>query len=169
MYKRQQDSFRATRRLTFNYGLRFEHFGVQHNNHPDLDSNFYFGPGSGLYEQVASGGVQIADKSPVGQFWAPDWGTPAPRIGFAYDIFGDGKTSLRGGYGISYERNFGNVTFNASFNPPASAVVSATCPPASITCTSVITNNDPVSYTHLDVYKRQDARSSHSDALICKN
>ena len=31
--------------------------------------------------------------------------------------------SIRGGYGISYERNFGNVTFNASFNPPASAVV----------------------------------------------
>jgi hypothetical protein len=137
-----QDSFRATRRLTFNYGLRFEHFGVQHNNHQDLDSNFYFGPGSGLYEQVASGGVQIANQSSVGQFWAPDWGTPAPRIGFAYDIFGDGKTSLRGGYGISYERNFGNVTFNASFNPPASAVVSATCPAGSTTCTAVITNND---------------------------
>ncbi len=136
-----QDSFRATRRLTLNYGLRWEHFGVQHNNHQDLDSNFYFGPGAGLYEQVASGGVSLTQQSSVGQFWAPDWGTPAPRVGFAYDIFGDGKTSLRGGYGISYERNFGNVTYNASFNPPASAVVSATCPPASVTCTVVITNN----------------------------
>jgi hypothetical protein len=135
------DSFRVTHRLTVNYGLRFEHYGVQHNNHPELDSNFYFGPGSGLYEQVASGGVQLAPQSPIGQFWAPDWGTPAPRVGFAYDLTGDGKTSLRGGFGISYERNFGNVTYNASFNPPASAVVSATCPPLSATCTAVIGNN----------------------------
>ena len=37
---------------------------------------------------------------------------------------GDGKTSLRGGYGISYERNFGNVTFNSIQNPPNYAVVS---------------------------------------------
>jgi hypothetical protein len=34
-------------------------------------------------------------------------------------MFGDGKTSLRGGYGMAYERNFGNVTFNVIQNPPA--------------------------------------------------
>ncbi len=124
-----QDSFRATPRLTLNYGLRYEHYGVQHNLNPNLDSNFYFGAGTGIYQQVRSGQMFIADKSPVGQFWTPDWGTWAPRIGFAYDIFGDGKTSLRGGYGISYERNFGNVTFNASFNPPASAVLNSICTP----------------------------------------
>jgi len=124
-----QDSFRATPRLTLNYGIRLEHFGVQHNLNPALDSNFYFGPGANLYQRVRSGQVDIADQSPVGQFWTPDWGTWAPRLGFAYDVFGDGKTSLRGGFGISYERNFGNVTFNASFNPPASAVLSSVCAP----------------------------------------
>lgn len=135
------DSFRVTRRLTLNYGLRYEHYGVQHNNHQNLDSNFYFGPGNGLYEQVASGGVEVTTKSPVGQFWKPRWGTAAPRVGFAYDITGDGKTSLRGGFGISYERNFGNVTYNAAWNPPAIGLPSLSCPPLSSTCTQVITNS----------------------------
>ena len=38
-------------------------------------------------------------------------------------MFGDGRTSVRGGAGISYERNFGNVTFNVIQNPPNYAVV----------------------------------------------
>jgi hypothetical protein len=137
-----QDSFRVTPRLTLNYGLRYEHYGVQHNSDPSLDSNFYFGPGAGLEQQVRTGSVQIADKSPIGQFWKPRWGTAAPRVGFAYDLFGDGKSSLRGGFGISYERNFGNVTYNASFNPPASAVLSSVCAPAVTTCTALVTNNN---------------------------
>src|SRR5260370_12116666 len=39
---------------------------------------------------------------------------------------GDGKTSLRGGYGMAYERNFGNVTFNVLFNPPNYGVIALT-------------------------------------------
>jgi hypothetical protein len=137
-----QDSFRLTPRLTLNYGLRYEHYGVQHNNIQSLDSNFYFGPGSTTEDQVRSGQVQIADRSSIGQFWAPRWGTLAPRIGFAYDVFGDGKSSLRGGFGISYERNFGNVTFNASFNPPASAVPTSICLAATASCNVLVTPND---------------------------
>jgi len=38
-----QDSYRYTPKLTLNYGLRWEHYGVQHNNKANLDSNFYFG------------------------------------------------------------------------------------------------------------------------------
>jgi hypothetical protein len=138
-----QDSFRFTPRLTLNYGMRYEHYGVQHNNIASLDSNFYPGAGSDFYQQIRSGQVFIANQSPVGQFWAPSWGTAAPRVGFAYDIFGDGKSSIRGGFGISYERNFGNITYNASFNPPASAVLTTACPAASATCNSAyVTNND---------------------------
>jgi hypothetical protein len=140
------DSFKITRRLTLNYALRYEHFGVQHNNHADLDSNFYDGPGS-YPENVASGGVFLTGDSPDGEFWKPRWGTAAPRVGFAYDVFGDGKTALRGGFGISYERNFGNVTYNASFNPPASAVLSDNCSASAggvigTSCPYFVTNND---------------------------
>ena len=139
------DSFKLNRKLTLNYALRYEHYGVQHNNHTDLDSNFY--DGAGTYpENVADGGVFLTQNSPVGEFWKPRWGTLAPRVGFAYDVFGDGKTSLRGGFGISYERNFGNVTYNASFNPPASAVVSTTCNANAegvvTTCPYFLTSND---------------------------
>jgi hypothetical protein len=117
-----QDSFKFTPRLTLNYGVRYEYFGVQHNNNQSLDSNFYYG--SGNYAQsVRNGNVFTSPTSPIGELWKPQYGTVSPRVGFALDLFGDGKTSFRGGYGISYERNFGNVTFNVIQNPPAYGVI----------------------------------------------
>jgi hypothetical protein len=159
-----QDSYKATPQLTLNLGLRYEHYGVQHNNNASLDSNFYFGSGSGLEQQVRSGQVEIADQSAAKGFWKPRWGTFAPRVGFAYDVFGNGRDSIRGGYGISYERNFGNVTYNASFNPPASAVISDTCNTGDASCIATVTNENlgplgestgvnylpPVELRHLD-------------------
>jgi hypothetical protein len=114
-----EDSFKVTPRLTVNYGVRYEHYGVQHNDNQNLDSNFYYGSGSTLFEQIANGQIQIAPQSSIGQLWAPRWGTVAPRVGFALDVFGNGRDSIRGGFGTSYERNFGNVTFNMIQNPPA--------------------------------------------------
>lgn len=118
------DSFRFRPNLVFNIGLRYEYYGVQKNKNPDLDSNFYFGSGSTLPERIRTGNVLLAAESPVGGLWAPDKNNFAPRLGLAWDIFGDGKTSLRGGYGLAYERNFGNVTFNVIQNPPNYAVLS---------------------------------------------
>lgn len=118
-----QDSWKFNPRLTLNYGLRYEYYGVQHNNHPELDSNFYYGPGSNFIQQVPGGFVATVPNSPIHELWSPSYGTVAPRLGFAWDVFGNGTTSLRGGYGISYERNFGNVTFNVIQNPPNNATV----------------------------------------------
>ena len=119
-----QDSWKVTPRLTVNLGVRWEYYGVQHNANPALDSNFYLGPGTTLFNQVRNGVVDIADQSPVGGLWGKDLNNWAPRAGFAYDVFGNGSMSVRGGYGIGYERNFGNVTFNVIQNPPNYAVIS---------------------------------------------
>ena len=123
-----QDSWKVSPRLTINLGLRWEYFGIQHNKNPMLDSNFYDGPGASFYQRFAAGNVAIASQSPTGGLWAKDWNNFGPRFGFAWDIFGNGKTSLRGGYGIAYERNFGNVTFNVIQNPPNYFVLNLTVP-----------------------------------------
>jgi hypothetical protein len=130
-----QDAWRATPQLTINYGLRYEYFGVQHNNNRNLDANFYYGSGSTYAARIRAGEVFITPNSPIHELWKPSYGTVSPRLGFAYDLAGDGKTAIRGGWGISYERNFGNVTFNVIQNPPNYAVV--------------VQNNVPVSTSNL--------------------
>lgn len=135
------DSVRYTPRLTLNLGLRYEYYGVQHNKNPELDSNFYFGSGATYAEQIRNGSIMRAVDSPVGALWNRDLNNFAPRLGFAWDVTGDGRTSIRGGYGLSYERNFGNVTFNVIQNAPAYAVVTVTAGDPGFTTIPVSTSN----------------------------
>src|SRR5947199_4383008 len=110
-------------RMTLNLGVRYEFYGVQHNANQGLDSNFYPGQGANRFEQIANGQIMLAKDSPIGKLWNLDPNNFAPRLGIAWDVFGDGKTSLRGGYGMAYERNFGNVTFNVIQNPPNNSTI----------------------------------------------
>ena len=119
-----EDSWKATNRLTFNLGMRWDYFGVQHNKDPNLDSNYYDAQGGNIFTNIRNGSVATVPNSPIHGLWKKDWNNFGPRVGVAYDLFGSGKTALRGGWGISYERNFGNVTFNVIQNPPAYAVIS---------------------------------------------
>lgn len=119
-----QDSWKTTNRLTLNLGIRWDYFGVQHNKNANLDSNYYDARGGNIFENIRNGSVATVPNSPIHGLWSKEWNNFAPRVGFAWDVFGNGKTSFRGGYGIAYERNFGNVTFNVIQNPPNYAVVS---------------------------------------------
>jgi hypothetical protein len=63
---------------------------------------------------MGTGGVNGIPKGLVNNSWN-NWG---PRLGFAYDLTGRGKTILRGGYGLMYERIQGNDMYNGAVNPP---------------------------------------------------
>lgn len=113
-----QDSWKAAKNVVLTGGVRWEYFGVQHNHNPALESNFFNGTGATLPAQIATGQVQTTPNSPVGGLIAKQLKNYAPRIGAAWDVFGDGKWAVRSGFGIAYERNFGNVTYNVIQNPP---------------------------------------------------
>jgi len=144
-----QDNWSIGPRLKINLGLRYEYFGPQQKSEPKFDSNFYYGDpdlniGEASVQQIINGlrtgAVMPSNESSVGALWAADKNNFAPRVGFAWDVNGDGRTSLRGGYGRSYERNFGNVTFNVLFNPPLYLVTTIDAP-ANVPSLPVFTDN----------------------------
>jgi hypothetical protein len=114
------DSWKVSPRLTLNLGLRWEHFGAptEANGKIGQFTNLAFNCGLGY-----AGCISQARMNAVESMWPSRWKDFAPRVGFAWDIFGNGKTSLRGGYGIFYDRIFDTVWSNGAWNPPFFAQV----------------------------------------------
>ena len=137
------DSFKASPRLTLSAGLRWEVYGPQHSQKPSYDANFFLADAGNIYDDIRGGQILTRENAPDHRLWNLNLKQFGPRIGFAYDLFGNGKTSLRGGYALAYERNFNNVTFNVIQNPPNYAVV-AFIPAAGEALTPI--SNDNLGY-----------------------
>jgi len=82
--------------------------GVITSSNPILGGVQFYTNGIGV------GGVNGIPKGLVNNAWN-NWG---PRLGFAYDLTGQAKTVVRGGFGMTYERIQGNDMYNGAVNPP---------------------------------------------------
>src|SRR5215469_10331825 len=102
-----QDSYRMNPRLTLNYGLRWDYFGV-------------VGEKDGLFNRLDLNSP--TNVSPTSQLYGKDLNNFAPRFGFAYDLTGKGRTVVRGGWGLFYDAFaqdifVGHVPYNCAFCP----------------------------------------------------
>ncbi len=145
-----QDDWRITDRLTISAGLRWEYFGVPKEWSGKGINMPAFGTEQGFLNTVAGNiditegvynreGLQYAiwdGREKLGKgLWNEYYGAFAPKFSFAYDLTGDGKTSLRGGVAIAYDRTFNNTYENDRFNYPDFTFVSFFSPTSAISPT----------------------------------
>lgn len=97
-----QDDWQATPRLTLNLGLRWEMFPPQCCE-PHVTGSFIAGQQSTVVPTAPRGLVYQGDKNVAPGLMNTSLTDFAPRVGFAYDVAGDGKTSIRGGFGLFYQ------------------------------------------------------------------
>ena len=132
-----QDDWRITPRLTLNLGLRYDYMAAiyeKYNRHSNFDPTLV------SPEAARTGGPGVLAGLLIPED-VPEFGTPgvarhtldgedknnwAPRVSFAYDVFGDGKMAIRGGYGTYYLRIAAIPALQLSGLPPYRIDVSET-------------------------------------------
>jgi Carboxypeptidase regulatory-like domain len=104
-----QDTWRMTSRLTVNYGVRYDYTSPWTEVNEKLAN---FGPGRGL----------LTPSTGLNELYEPDRNNFGPRLGFAYDVGGEGRTIVRAGFGVLYESLLqANSVQTIEDNPPFSA------------------------------------------------
>jgi hypothetical protein len=95
-----QDDWQMTKRVNVNLGLRWEVFPPYSGDGTEGSFNPY--TQSKVIPSAPLGLVFEGDKGVPQGIYTTSWTRFAPRVGFAADLFGNGRASLRGGYGIFY-------------------------------------------------------------------
>ncbi|MCX6633845.1 MAG: TonB-dependent receptor [Acidobacteria bacterium] len=119
------DAWKVNRRLTLNLGLRWDPFFPYTEELGKL-SAWRPGQQSTRYPNAPRGVLYPGDPGLPDGGYNNAWTNFAPRVGFAYDVFGDGKTSIRGGYGIFYDRINTLQANSAATQGPFGTLVSLT-------------------------------------------
>jgi hypothetical protein len=118
-----QDTWKVTRKLTVNYGVRWEPWFPQ-----QVTNNAIYNFDYGRFQQ----GVRstVFKNAPAGFYYPGDpgfptqagmyrkWGDLGPRVGLAFDPKGDGKMSIRASYGLAYDFVNGQFYANTAIAPP---------------------------------------------------
>ena len=108
-----QDDWKVSRNLTVNLGIRVETVGgITETNGYLSNLNLDCRDSAGAAGSGALGCLQVVPKTFNRN---TNW---APRLGFAYDLGGKGKTVIRGGYGVAYDFTFFNPITNQRFLAP---------------------------------------------------
>jgi hypothetical protein len=110
-----QDVWKIKSNFTLTYGLRWEYYGVPYETHNEIatllqNPNAILDPsGFFTFSSVGRSGAKLYEN---------DFRDFQPRLGFAWDPFKTGRTSVRGGIGVFNDRVYGNLASDVRGNPP---------------------------------------------------
>src|SRR4029077_11789832 len=129
-----QDSFKIKPRLTLVLGLRYEYNSPQYDIHNNIIGFFGAGAQSTVFPNAPPGILYPGDPgTPNRALVFPDRNNWAPRVGFAWDIFGNAKLVMRGGAGIFYDIEDGALNLQFGGQPPFGDVLNLNFQPTDFT------------------------------------